>query len=86
MAGPLNIPEEKRTPDTSLRDRAQASIAVAFLAGMWAGLGSHYLHRSTYSSVWIAYFISSLVFLGIAVRRVGSMFGRSVTSQESKGA
>lgn len=80
MADLLSIPEEKRTPDTPLRDQAHGIIAVAFTAGLWAGLAGHYLYRSTYSSVWIAYSISSLVFLGIAVRRVGTMI------REFKGA
>jgi hypothetical protein len=80
MADLLSIPEEKRMPDTSLSDQAHNIIALAFIAGVWTGLAGHYLYRSTYSSVWIAYFISSLVFLGIAYRRVGAMI------REFKGA
>jgi hypothetical protein len=45
MIEPLSIPEEKRMPDASLRNRALGSVATAYSAGVFAGLASHYLDR-----------------------------------------
>ena len=84
MTEPLSIPQEKRMPDASLRNRALGSVATAYSAGVFAGLASHYLHKPTYSSVWIAYVVSSLSLLGIALQKLGSMFPRAGKNRETE--
>ena len=84
MTEPLSIPEEKRMPDASLRNRALASVATTYSAGLFAGLASHYLYKPTYSSVLIAYVILSLALLGIALQKLGSIFPRASKHREPK--
>jgi hypothetical protein len=73
----LRIPDDKRPAASNpLFNRALNNVALAFFAGFWFGLGFYWHKETSTSYVWIAYFISALVFLGIAIWRVYSMFPR----------
>jgi|SRR5258706_9242731 len=82
MSDPLSIPDEKKASDPSARDRALNNLALAFFAGWSAGMGAHWLGKSR-STLGLLYFVSTLVFLGIAIRRVYSMFARTGTNRDS---
>jgi hypothetical protein len=81
MSDPLSIPDEKRASGPSLRDRALNNLALAFFAGWSAGMGAHWLAKSR-STLGLLYFVSTLVFLGIAIRRVYSMFARTGANRD----
>ena len=74
MSDALKVPDENRASGSSLRDKALNNLALAFFAGWSAAMGAHWLAKSR--SLGLLYFISTLVFLGIAIRRVYSMFVR----------
>jgi hypothetical protein len=84
-SGVLSIPDDKKMGARNpLLDRAMSSIALAFMAGFWFGLGFYWHKKPNTSYVWIGYFISAPVFLGIAIWRVYSMFPRTSTDWDSR--
>src|SRR5713226_1995052 len=87
VSGALNIPDDKKIAARNpLLDRAMSSIALAFMAGFWLGVGFYWHKKPGSSYVWIGYFISAPVFLGIAIWRVYSMFSRTRADRDSIGA
>jgi hypothetical protein len=69
----MGIPEAKKAGgEPSIRGKALHSIGLACLAGVWIGLGFHWLSKSE-SNVWVGYFGFAAIFLVIAVQRVRTL-------------
>jgi hypothetical protein len=84
MTDPLIIPDEKRAyGGTSVRNTALNSIALSFFAGVWAGLGFHWLTKSPPNLVGLFDLFVALAFLIVAIRRVMKLFPRNGTQRTS---
>ena len=75
MTKPLTIPDEKRAQGGRvLGVKVHRCLALTFLAGMWTAYGIYWLTKSPPNLVGIAYLISALASLLIAILWVNKLF------------
>jgi len=83
MIDPLSIPDGKRAYSDNSRETALNSIALSFLAGVWAGLGVHWLTKSPPNLVGLFYLLGALAFLIVSIWRVVKLIPRRGTHRTS---